>query len=158
MSPTPEERPSEPLIKQVESSSSVQIFWLNRAEAVGRLRQAAQSLAQDRPEIEQIMLFGSLARGDAAPGSDADLLLVLSATDRPFLDRSVWYRPAGVGLGVDVLAYTRAEFETMLAEGNQMIRQALREGIVLVDRRDGTGSRGAADGRPRAADGDARRP
>ncbi|MBI4505626.1 MAG: nucleotidyltransferase domain-containing protein [Chloroflexi bacterium] len=135
MSPTPEERPSGPLIRQVESSPSVHIFWLDRAEAVSRLREAAEALAQRYPEIERVVLFGSLARGDAVPDSDADLLLILSASDLPFLDRSVRYRPEGVGLGVDVLAYTRAEMERMLAEGNRFVADVLREGIVLFDAR-----------------------
>lgn len=109
------------------------IFWLDRAEAVSRLRRAAEALAQRHTEIERVVLFGSLARGDAVPGSDADLLIVISASDLPFLDRSVRYRPEGVGLGVDVLVYTRAEVERMLAEGNRFVADALREGIVLLD-------------------------
>ena len=57
------------------------------------------------------MLFGSLQRADAVPGSDADVLLVLRATDLPFAERAAVYRPEGVGIPVGLFSlyatYTR---------------------------------------------------
>ena len=85
-----------------------------------------------RPEIDRVLLFGSLARGDAAPGSDADLLIILRDSDLPFLDRFPRYRPAGVAIDVDVFAYTREELRKMLASRNRFVRQALREGVELL--------------------------
>ena len=78
------------------------------------------------------MLFGSLARGDAVPGSDADLLIVVSHSAETFLERTVRYRPEGVDVGVDVVAYTREELAALLRAGNSFVRQALQEGVVLV--------------------------
>lgn len=88
-------------------------------------------MVEEYLEIEQAIVFGSLARGDAVPGSDVDLLLILQASELPFLERSVRYRPAGVGIGVDVFAYTREELDAMLEAGNSFVAQALREGVVL---------------------------
>jgi predicted nucleotidyltransferase len=88
-------------------------------------------LHQSHPEIERILLFGSLARGDAVPGSDADLLLQLRESDRPFLERGEIYQVGDVGVGVEVVAYTRAELAAMRARGNSFVAQALREGVVL---------------------------
>ena len=51
-------------------------------------------------EIEQVILFGSLARGEGAPVSDADLLVILSWSVQQFLERIPRYLP--VGLPVDV--------------------------------------------------------
>ncbi|OGO40459.1 MAG: hypothetical protein A2Z04_06095 [Chloroflexi bacterium RBG_16_57_9] len=99
-----------------------------------RLRIAVENLVNQHPEIEKVILFGSLARGDAVPGSDADLLLILRESHIPFLERGVLYQPEYVGLGVDVFAYTRAELDAMLAGGNTFVAQALREGIVLIGR------------------------
>ena len=92
-------------------------------------------MAVNRPEVEEIWLFGSLARGDAVPGSDADLLLVLSSSDLPFLERYAFYIPNDCGVGVDVLAYTRHELALMRAEGNFFAEQALLEGICLFRRK-----------------------
>ena len=77
------------------------------------------------------MLFGSLQRGDAVPGSDADVLLVLSTSDLPFTDRAAAYRPEGVGIPVDLFVYTCAELDDMLAAGNRFVRRALAEGRDL---------------------------
>lgn len=131
MSTTPGERQSEPLLTPARSSASVQVFWLNRPETLKRLQKAVTNLTDRHPEIEQVVLFGSLARGDAVPGSDADLLVILRESELPFLERCVHYRPAGVGVGVDVFAYTETELGTMLAEGNTFVTQALREGITI---------------------------
>lgn len=85
-----------------------------------------------RPEIEQVILFGSLARGEAVPGSDADLLVILSSSEQPFLERIPRYLPDGLPVGVDVFPYTRQELTHMLADGNHLITQAVEEGILLA--------------------------
>jgi len=39
-----------------------------------------------------------------------------------------------VPVGVDVLPYTEEELARMVSEGNQLMEQALSEGILLFDR------------------------
>ena len=95
------------------SSPSVKLFWLNLDEVKDRLTRAAHTLAKTHPEIGEVWLFGSLARGQAVPGSDADLLLVLEECDLPFLERGVQYQPEFCGVGIDLFAYTRTELEQM---------------------------------------------
>lgn len=90
-----------------------------------------RELARRHPEIKRVLLFGSLAKGNAVPGSDADLLIVLAGSDQPFLERLAVYRPLAGSLGVDVFPYTEAELERMLAENNWLVREALLEGIEL---------------------------
>ena len=119
-------------LMQERSSGSVRVFSLDRARAIREIRQAMEDQKALCPEIDRVVLFGSLARGDAGPGSDADLLVVVSRTDLPFPERFVRYSPAGVGIGVDVFAYTYSELETMLAEGNPFIARALSEGVELL--------------------------
>lgn len=114
------------------SSSSVKVFWLDREETIQRLQAAMKALQARRPEIERAVLFGSLQRGDAVPGSDADVLLVLRATDLPFSERAAVYRPEGVGVSVDLFIYTRSELEGMLAAGNRFVSQALAAGRDLL--------------------------
>lgn len=121
---------------QQTSSPSVKAFWLNLRQVKTNLKKAVKHLAETHPEIEQVWLFGSLARRDAVPGSDADLLMVLSESSLSFLDRSVRYQPDFCGVGVDVLAYTQAELTRMEAEGNAFLQSARAEGICLFKRSD----------------------
>lgn len=91
-------------------------------------------MATTRPEVEEVWLFGSLARGEAVPGSDADLLIVLSDSPASFLDRAVRYLPEFCGVGVDILAYTRAELTAMCESGQDVLTQVKAEGICLYHR------------------------
>lgn len=114
------------------SSTSVRIHWLDSQRIVEELKIVARQMRVRHPEVEQVLLFGSLARGEAVPGSDADLLVILSSAALPFLERIPRYLPTGLPLGVDVFPYTQGEIDRMLAEGNHFIRQAVEEGIPLA--------------------------
>jgi len=131
MSTTPEPRPSEPLPQPDESSNSVKVTYLDCRVATQEITRAVIELARNHQEIQQVFLFGSLATGRAAPGSDADLLFILANSDRTFPDRIPLYMPDGCRMGVDVFPYTRMELERMLSEGNGFVRRALAEGIEI---------------------------
>ena len=100
------------------STGSVTVVYLDRLEVIEKTRRSV----------------ADLARGDAVPGSDVDLLMVLSESRFPFLDRSVEYRPRGIPVGVDVFAYTQEEIEKMTRDGNPLLEQALSEGVTLCER------------------------
>ena len=114
------------------SSSSVKVFWLDRRGTIQRLQEAMKALRVEHPEIERAVLFGSLQRGDAVPGSDADVLVVVDNTDLPFRERAAAYRPEGVGVPVDLFVYSRAELDDLLAAGNRLVGRALAEGRELL--------------------------
>jgi predicted nucleotidyltransferase len=86
--------------------------------------------------VAEVWLFGSLARGEAGPGSDADLFVVLESSELPFIERSsVLARHfEGAGVGCDVLAYTRAELESLRLEGAALPRRVQAEGRLLARR------------------------
>jgi predicted nucleotidyltransferase len=99
-----------------------------------RVQRAIAALASRRPELERVLLFGSVAAGQAVPGSDVDLLVILERSETAFIDRIPLYTPEGCGVDVDVFPYTRQEIEGMLAEGNSFLRGALRDGMVIFSR------------------------
>ena len=114
--------------------STVSVTWFDK-DAVWRAVEAhARALAARFPEIEEIRVFGSLVKGTAVPGSDVDLLIVLSASDRSFLDRMPTYLPGAFPCAVDVFPYTRAEIARMTSEGNTLIAAALGEGWTIFKR------------------------
>jgi len=84
-----------------ESLSTVSVTWFDK-DAVWRAVEAhAGELPARRPEIEEIRVFGSLVKGTAVPGSDVDLLIILSASERPFPERIAEYLPDAFPCGVD---------------------------------------------------------
>ncbi len=71
----------------------------------------AARLLRDRPEVEEIVVFGSFAEGRWAPGSDLDVFLALSRSDRSIRDRVPDYLPGPFPVGVDLFPFTRNELE-----------------------------------------------
>jgi predicted nucleotidyltransferase len=75
-----------------------------------RRRRLGETPARFPPEVEEVVVLGSFARGTFAPGSDLDVLIVLTQSAKPFRDRIPDYLPGSFPVGVDVLPYTRAAF------------------------------------------------
>lgn len=83
--------------------------------------------------VEKVILFGSLARGDVGSTSDIDLIVVQD-TDKRFLDRlDEIYSAVQPRMALDVLVYTPEEFVSM-KESSSFVRRALSEGRVLYAR------------------------
>ena len=64
-----------------EYYGSVKVTYFDKEAVWKALRELAADLATDHPEVVKIAVFGSLARDEAVPGSDVDILLILNKTD-----------------------------------------------------------------------------
>ena len=109
---------------------------LDRDLIVERLEgYARQELAQ-RPEVREVVLIGSLARGDWSARSDADVVIVVDHATEPGPFRGARYTPAAsMGVAVDVLVYTPEEVATW----SPRFRAEVEHGVPLF-RRDGARS------------------
>ena len=82
---------------------------------------------------ERIYLFGSRARGEAAEDSDYDLMVVVPGSAQPRYRRAqdayrvLW----DVGIPVDVLVWTRAEFDRQAPVVASLPATVLREGYLV---------------------------
>jgi uncharacterized protein len=114
------------------SSPSVKIRYLDKDEIWKSLRKSIKELRERYPEIEQVILFGSFARGEAVPGSDLDLLIILRESSLPFLERIGRYLPSKCGIGVEVFPYTKEELKFLVTEGNHFLKRALEEGVEIT--------------------------
>ena len=88
---------------------------------------------------EQVILFGSHARGDASEDSDVDLIVVESEPFDKNRDRGaeavrLWRALAGFSISKDILVYSRDEVEYWRDSLNHVLARALREGEVLYER------------------------
>jgi predicted nucleotidyltransferase len=89
--------------------SSVFIKSLDEAEIRRAVDAYASTLFAGVPEVEEVVVFGSFATGRWAPGSDVDVLVVLSQATQPVHERVAALLPGKFPVGIDVFPYTRAE-------------------------------------------------
>ena len=112
---------------------SVRFFRLDKPKVEQALERYTASLAED-PRVLAVVLFGSLARGDATAMSDADVLVVLSDFPEPFQARVPAFLRSGIGISMDVFPYTLEEALKSLHQGRGVLPVALREGRWLLDK------------------------
>ena len=91
-------------------------------------------LKEKGDEIEFVVLFGSMARGDWSQYSDYDLLIGLRREDgRRLIDRISEF-DAFVEGEIDVFPYSRSEWRWMFKEYHPLLLEALEYGLILWDR------------------------
>jgi uncharacterized protein len=97
--------------------------------------EAVQKIA-DALNPQQIILFGSRARGDATPDSDYDLLVVVddNAGDTMNLTGLAYKTVRGQKLRLDVIVYPESEFAFSAKEQHDIVCYALDDGKVLYAR------------------------
>lgn len=95
------------------------------AEVVRRLVEVYQP--------DRIYLFGSVARGDAGPDSDYDILVVVPDAAPPERRRSrIAYEALwGSGVAADVLVWTASQFDSRTHLPASLPATVLREGRLL---------------------------
>ena len=123
-----------PSAVQRRSCGSVRIAFLDRDRALAELEGAARRLLARDDRVLAVGLFGSLARRQALPGSDADVLIVLKEHSQArWFDRIAEYADAfaDTSLPVEPFAYTCAELNRMIVAQSGFIRTILREVIPL---------------------------
>ncbi len=101
---------------------------VNVAEEIQRI--TAQLIEKYAPE--RIILFGSAARGNLHPDSDADFLIIKRDCPHLGADRiRELQRLIDRNIPVDFLVYRPEEFEHRLALGDPFLKAILREGQIL---------------------------
>jgi predicted nucleotidyltransferase len=126
-------------LKSVEEcyrGRNVRVFRLDSPALIARLRERARELIERRPDVVAVWLFGSLARGQAHPGSDADLFVIVRGDGGPFLERGAGVARAfeGSGVGCDVIVYTEPDVQAAQTRGDAFVRTVFDEGLLLAAR------------------------
>lgn len=113
---------------------------------VERMTQVTDALLERMVQVivaevdpEQVILFGSRARGDERADSDVDLVVVESAPlgqgrSRHTEEVRLYRALAGFHISKDILVYSREDVEYWRDSLNHVLARALREGRVLYER------------------------
>lgn len=88
-------------------------------------------VAESATNVEAVIVFGSVARGDARPDSDVDLAVIAHEKwdGRADVAQAVQER---VGNGCDVLHLTPAELSRRPEDREPVVAEILRDGVALV--------------------------
>lgn len=99
------------------------------ADPIASLRAAVGEVIDS--EVKAVILFGSIARGEAALDSDIDLAVIASKRwdKRGELHDIVRTR---LGNACDVIVFTQAEFSRAATAGEPVVADILRDGVALV--------------------------
>jgi len=90
------------------SSSSVVVKSVDK-DAVRHAMDAYAAVLLARPEVDEVVVFGSFERDTYAPGSDLDVLVVLRESPLGIRERAGEYRPLHFPVPLDLFPLTRSE-------------------------------------------------
>ncbi len=109
------------------------------AQVDDELLQRMTTALVEAADPEQVILFGSHARGEAGPDSDVDLIVVEAEPFGP--ERNVRLEEARLrralpsfDVSVDILVFSRDDVDYWRDSLNHVLARALREGKVLYER------------------------
>jgi predicted nucleotidyltransferase len=124
----------------------VRIISLDRNELLNRLEQIARRIVAERPDVVDVRLFGSLARGDQVGASDADVLVVVrtDAPVDPIAAAQALYPYFDLPVGVDLWVVGERELARRLRAEDVFATRAWGESRDLLPREPGFSP--AADG------------
>ncbi|MFN3739053.1 MAG: nucleotidyltransferase domain-containing protein [Thermodesulfovibrionales bacterium] len=99
-------------MRQIISSGSVKAFFLDREKVLKKLKDASMEASQIFPEIQEIRLFGSFARGENTGLSDIDLFILTDHAEGNPVERIkpyFRYFSDKIEIAIDIIVATKEE-------------------------------------------------
>jgi predicted nucleotidyltransferase len=134
----------------VRSLGSSLLSWPGREEVDRAVRAWAARLAAREPDLVAVGYFGSYARGQAGPGSDVDLVVILRSCADPPARRAVRWDLERLPVPAEAVVYTLDEWRR-LPEVSPRFCRVLADAVWVWGSPPGTPASGA---RPDADDPD----
>lgn len=103
-------------MRQIVSSGSVKAISLNREGVIRKLTLLAEEASRAFPAIQEVRLYGSLAKGEESGLSDADLFILTEEEGEDPLERMKPYFnffSDRAGLAIDLIVATKREAESL---------------------------------------------
>ena len=100
----------------VRSLSSAVLKWPDRATVAAALAEWATATRARTAAVLRVGYFGSYASGRPGPGSDIDVVMVITSSPTPFERRASEWNLTRLPVPADLLVYTREEWEHLPQE------------------------------------------
>lgn len=116
------------------SRNSAGVTYLQKERRISDLRDAARRARERQPSIQKMILFGSLAAGIPTPRSDADILVVVEASQQRGRDRlpDILSAMSPLPCPVDLHVVTVDELANARERGDPLLREAMKNGFDLL--------------------------
>lgn len=111
--------------------NSSTLKWPDPSEVDKAVRHWAKAVTACYCKVEGVGYFGSYARGDWGVGSDLDLLMIVAEADLPFEKRGLSYDTTALPVPVDLLVYTKSEWEALHEKG-ESFSETVRKELIWV--------------------------
>lgn len=105
-----------------------------RAPTVENAEQISRRLVEKFPAVDAVLLFGSVARGDANEWSDIDLVII--GSDPELRPSQLRHALAERNEHLSLIYYPTPLFQKLYDERTSFIAHLRKEGVSLYDRRD----------------------
>lgn len=111
-------------MRQVLSSGSIRAIYLDSNAMLQKVSHSAQKALEEFPEIIEIRLFGSFARGGQSSLSDVDILVIIE-DNKEFSDPIEIAKPffnffsKSLGIATDVLVTTKSRYKELSHISNE---------------------------------------
>ena len=115
------------------SLSSSVLRWPDAQTVDRAVRRWAEASAQGRADVIRIGYFGSYARGDWGVGSDLDVIIIVDRSAAPFETRAAQWDATDLPVPVDVLVYTKDEWESLPQQG-RFHSVVMQEAVWVLNR------------------------
>ena len=93
--------------------SSVEVKSVDEDQIRQCVDDYAAMLLSSRPEVMEVVVFGSFVTKTFVPGSDVDIFILLSDSDKSVRDRIPDFMPPHFPVCVDIFPYTAREAAAM---------------------------------------------
>jgi predicted nucleotidyltransferase len=110
--------------------------WPSREEVDAAMQQWIIARVNECPPIMAIGYFGSYARGDAGVGSDLDVVMIVTESNRPFEQRAIDWDFRSIPVPVELLVYTLVEWQ-QLPDHQHRFHQTLTQETIWLKRLSG---------------------
>ncbi|NOS98996.1 MAG: nucleotidyltransferase domain-containing protein [Phycisphaerales bacterium] len=101
--------------------------WPRRDAVVGAAEKWAAALVERDAAVVRVGYIGSYARGDWGVGSDLDVIVILSDTSTPPLERQRHYYPDDLPVHADVWVYTQLEWNRVADDSPGLFHRLCKE-------------------------------